>query len=46
MYMEKLNVMNTDPNQHSSRMTKYQHQTVKKKQMDLDNEANGKVNYH
>ena len=27
--MEKLNVMNTDPNQHSSRMTKYQHQTVK-----------------
>ena len=45
MYTEKLNATNTDPNQHSSRKTKHQHQT-QKKSMDLDNGANGTVNYH
>ena len=30
MYTEKINIMNEDPNQHSSRKTKYQHQTFKK----------------
>ena len=29
--MEKLNAIYTDPNQHSSRKTKYQHQTFIKK---------------
>ena len=29
--MEKLNAIYTDPNQHSSRKTKYQHQKLKKK---------------
>ena len=43
--MEKLNAIYTDPNQHSSRKTKYQHQKLKKKPMDLDNGANGTVNY-
>ena len=45
MYTEKLNAINTDPNQHSSRKTRYQDQTLKK-QIDLDNEANGTVKYH
>ena len=43
MYTEKLKVIDKDPNQHSSDMTKYQNQQCKKLKMISTTKRTGKV---